>query len=116
MLFYKYLLYYLFPQCAGKSNNIQELKQKMGKLFEETAAAFAEYVVPTYAPGIMFVRGENARLWDDDGNEYLDFAAGISVCNLGHCNRRVTAAIQEMMFAACSCSGFSGSRKVSTQP
>ena len=67
----------------------------MGKLFEETAAAFAEYVVPTYAPGIMFVRGENARLWDDDGNEYLDFAAGISVCNLGHCNRRVTAAIQD---------------------
>jgi acetylornithine/succinyldiaminopimelate/putrescine aminotransferase len=43
----------------------------------------------------MFVRGEGARLWDDDGVEYLDFASGISVCNLGHCNERVTRAITE---------------------
>ena len=67
----------------------------MGKLFDKTNAKFEQYVVPTYAPKIMFVRGENAKLWDDEGNEYLDFASGISVCNLGHCNKRVTRAIQE---------------------
>lgn len=67
----------------------------MGKLFEETAEKFKSSVMPTYAPQIMFVRGENARLWDDDGNEYLDFAAGIAVCSLGHCNPRVTDAIQK---------------------
>jgi len=67
----------------------------MGKLFEETANRFKSYVMPTYAPQIMFVRGKDARLWDDDGNEYLDFAAGIAVCSLGHCNNRVTKAIQE---------------------
>ena len=67
----------------------------MGKLFEETANRFKSYVMPTYAPQIMFVRGKDARLWDDDGNEYLDFAAGIAVCSLGHCNDRVTKAIQE---------------------
>ena len=66
----------------------------MGKLFDMTKEKFAEYCVPTYAPGKMFVRGKGARLWDDDGVEYLDFAAGISVCNLGHCNERVTRAIQ----------------------
>jgi predicted acetylornithine/succinylornithine family transaminase len=44
---------------------------------------------------MMFVRGENARLWDDDGNEYLDFASGIAVCSLGHCNKRVADAIAE---------------------
>ena len=67
----------------------------MGKLFEETAEKFKSSVMPTYAPQIMFVRGKDARLWDDDGNEYLDFAAGIAVCSLGHCNERVTRAIQD---------------------
>ena len=67
----------------------------MGKLFDETNEKFSRYVVPTYAPGKLFVRGEGARLWDDDGVEYLDFASGISVCNLGHCNERVSNAIAE---------------------
>ncbi|HTE60955.1 MAG TPA: aspartate aminotransferase family protein [Solirubrobacteraceae bacterium] len=39
------------------------------------------------------VRGEGATLWDADGNEYLDFLAGISVCNVGHCHPLVVAAI-----------------------
>ncbi len=67
----------------------------MGKLFEKTAEKFKSYVMPTYNPQIMFVRGKDARLWDDDGNEYLDFASGIAVCSLGHCNDRVTRAIQK---------------------
>ncbi len=67
----------------------------MGKLFDETAERFSNYVMPTYNPQIMFVRGKDARLRDDDGNEYLDFASGIAVCSLGHCNDRVTKAIQE---------------------
>ena len=34
----------------------------------------------TYARNpVEFVRGEGTRLWDDEGNEYLDFLAGISV-------------------------------------
>ncbi len=33
-------------------------------------------------------------LWDADGNEYLDFLAGISVCNTGHCHPHVVAAIE----------------------
>ena len=67
----------------------------MGKLFDETNEKFSRYVVPTYAPGKLFVRGEGARLWDDEGVEYLDFASGISVCNLGHCNERVSNAIAD---------------------
>ena len=67
----------------------------MGKLFEDTARKFNSYVMPTYNPQMMFVRGENARLWDDDGNEYLDFASGIAVCSLGHCNKRVADAVAE---------------------
>ena len=67
----------------------------MSALYNETVERFQNYVVPTYAPKQLFVRGEGARLWDDDGNEFLDFASGISVCNLGHCNARVTDAICE---------------------
>ena len=53
------------------------------------------HVLGTYAPDLMLVKGEGAWVWDIDGNKYLDFASGISVCNIGHCHPRVTAAIQE---------------------
>jgi acetylornithine/N-succinyldiaminopimelate aminotransferase len=47
-------------------------------------------VVGSYARlPVEFVRGEGARLWDDEGNEYLDFLCGISVTNLGHCHPRI---------------------------
>jgi acetylornithine/N-succinyldiaminopimelate aminotransferase len=55
-------------------------------------------VVHTYARmPVEFVRGEGARLWDVDGNEYLDFLSGISVTNLGHCHPRVVAAVREQV-------------------
>jgi acetylornithine/N-succinyldiaminopimelate aminotransferase len=44
---------------------------------------------------VEFVRGEGATLWDGEGNAYLDFLAGISVCNAGHCHPAVVAAIRE---------------------
>ena len=43
---------------------------------------------------VEFVRGEGLRLWDADGAEYLDFLAGISVCNVGHCHPRVVEAVR----------------------
>ncbi len=54
------------------------------------------YAIPTYVRNpVQFVRGSGTRLWDADGNEYLDFLAGISVLNVGHCHPRVVAAIQK---------------------
>jgi len=53
-------------------------------------------VIGSYARfPVEFVRGEGARLWDDDGNEYLDFLCGISVTNIGHCHPRVVDAVRE---------------------
>jgi predicted acetylornithine/succinylornithine family transaminase len=53
------------------------------------------YAVPTYARNpVQFVRGSGCRLWDSDGNEYLDFLAGISVLNVGHCHPRVVEAVR----------------------
>jgi predicted acetylornithine/succinylornithine family transaminase len=57
-----------------------------------------QYVIPTYArQPVQFVRGEGVRLWDQEGHEYLDFLAGISVLNVGHCHPRVVQAVREQM-------------------
>jgi 4-aminobutyrate aminotransferase len=50
-------------------------------------------MVPRY-PFVM-ERGEGARVWDVDGNEYVDFAAGIAVNATGHCHPQVVEAITE---------------------
>ena len=57
-----------------------------------------EHVVRSYTrQPVEFVRGEGTRLWDDEGNEYLDFLCGIGVTNLGHCHPRVVAAVREQV-------------------
>src|SRR5947209_13741011 len=54
------------------------------------------YAIGTYARNpVEFVRGAGCRLWDVDGNEYLDFLAGISVLNVGHCHPRVVEAVRD---------------------
>ena len=62
----------------------------------ELQALERDYAIPTYARNpVEFVRGSGCRLWDADGNEYLDFLAGISVLNVGHCHPRVVEAVRE---------------------
>ena len=65
------------------------------ELYKETSELQAKYVMPTYAPNLLLVKGEGSYVWDDAGKKYLDFATGISVCNLGHCHPKVTKAIQD---------------------
>lgn len=43
---------------------------------------------------VVFERGEGVRLYDTDGKEYLDFAAGIGVMALGYQNREYTEALK----------------------
>ena len=62
----------------------------------ELQALEREAVMATYVRHpVEFVRGEGTRLWDDEGNEYLDFLTGISVAQLGHCHPRVVEAVRE---------------------
>jgi acetylornithine/N-succinyldiaminopimelate aminotransferase len=57
-----------------------------------------KHVIPSYARSpVEFVRGEGSHLWDEEGNEYLDFLCGISVTNLGHCHPRVVEAVREQV-------------------
>lgn len=61
-----------------------------------TRATFDEVMVPNYAPAKMVpVRGEGSRVWDQEGNEYVDFAGGIAVNVLGHCHPALVEALQE---------------------
>lgn len=63
---------------------------------EELQRLERDWLVPTYARHpVEFVRGEGTRLFDADGEEYLDFLAGISVVQIGHCHPQLTAAIAE---------------------
>jgi predicted acetylornithine/succinylornithine family transaminase len=65
-------------------------------MLAELQALERDYVIPTYARNpVQFVRGEGCRLWDAEGQEYLDFLAGISVLNVGHSHPAVVAAVQE---------------------
>lgn len=53
-------------------------------------------ICSTYARlPVLFVRGEGCRLWDETGKEYLDFLAGIAVCNLGHSHPEIAQVLCE---------------------
>ncbi len=41
---------------------------------------------------IVLERGEGSRVWDSEGNEYLDFVGGLAVTSLGHAHPAVSAA------------------------
>jgi predicted acetylornithine/succinylornithine family transaminase len=57
-----------------------------------------DYAIPTYSRNpVQFVRGSGVRLWDEHGNEYLDFLAGISVLNVGHCHPRIVEAVTDQV-------------------
>jgi len=44
---------------------------------------------------VTLVRGQGARVWDEDGREYLDFVGGWGVNSLGHCHPVVARAVTE---------------------
>lgn len=54
------------------------------------------YVSPSYTRTYPLVADRGQGLWirDVDGNEFLDFTAGIAVCATGHCHPRVVESIK----------------------
>lgn len=46
---------------------------------------------------VNIVRGENCKVWDDKGTEYLDMYGGHAVISIGHCNPRYVRAISEQV-------------------
>ncbi|KAL4971417.1 pyridoxal phosphate-dependent transferase [Aspergillus desertorum] len=65
----------------------------------------ARFCAPTHAPiPIVVERGHGARVWDIDGNEYIDFLSAFSVVNQGHCHPRIVEAMvsQSQKLAICT--------------
>jgi acetylornithine/LysW-gamma-L-lysine aminotransferase len=46
---------------------------------------------------VVLTRGKGARLWDADGQEYIDCVGGHGVANVGHANPVVSQAVAEQM-------------------
>ncbi|MGC3966662.1 MAG: aminotransferase class III-fold pyridoxal phosphate-dependent enzyme [Pirellulales bacterium] len=62
------------------------------QLVSRRPSRFAEGTSPVYA-----VRGKGARIWDVDGNEYIDWASGIAAIILGYCDPVVDDAVREQI-------------------
>jgi predicted acetylornithine/succinylornithine family transaminase len=72
------------------------MRKKMKE--NEIMALADENIMNTYKRfPIVLVKGSGVKVWDVNGKEYLDFAAGIAVCNLGHCHPQVIAAIKDQI-------------------
>ncbi|HWA93308.1 MAG TPA: acetyl ornithine aminotransferase family protein [Terracidiphilus sp.] len=68
-----------------------------GPKAQAAVEADTRYISPSYTRSYPLVakRGRGIRVEDVDGNEFLDFAAGIAVNSTGHCHPDVVAAIQK---------------------
>ena len=61
----------------------------------DTVEKTDNFVFRTYMrQGKAFIKGQGTMLWDEEGNAYTDFLAGIAVCSLGHCHPEITEVIQ----------------------
>jgi 4-aminobutyrate aminotransferase-like enzyme len=66
-------------------------RREVGPRSREIVAREARHIAPGYQSfalysGLAMARGSGATLWDEDGNQYIDFIAGIAVGSVGHCH------------------------------
>ncbi|MGE5839404.1 MAG: aspartate aminotransferase family protein [Deltaproteobacteria bacterium] len=62
------------------------------------------YVLPVYPRrNIVLVRGKGAKLYDEEGREYIDCASNVGVSNIGHGNELVAKAIYDQYLALGNC-------------
>ena len=60
----------------------------------DTMAQAEQVIAKTYKRfPVVFTKGSGCMLWDQNGRSYVDFVAGIAVCNLGHAHPSVAKAV-----------------------
>jgi acetylornithine/LysW-gamma-L-lysine aminotransferase len=63
-----------------------------------------QYEVDVYPRrDVVLVKGKGAKMWDENGVEYIDCAAGIGVANVGHCNDKVAEALYKQAQTLITC-------------
>jgi glutamate-1-semialdehyde 2,1-aminomutase len=100
------------PASAVDAERVRELRGREQELFAERTRASRELFQRAergLAGGVTssfhgsdpwplyLARGEGARIWDVDGNEYLDFHNGFSAMVQGHAHPAIVAAVQEQV-------------------
>ena len=68
-------------------------EQKTEKTKRDWVALEKKYYQGTFKRELVMERGEGVRVWDADGNVYLDLVAGIATNVLGHAHPAVVRAI-----------------------
>jgi acetylornithine/N-succinyldiaminopimelate aminotransferase len=74
---------------------------------ERYAAALMNTFGP---PQLVLARGAGARVWDEDGNEYVDLLGGIAVNSLGHAHPAVVEAVTRQLSTLGHVSNFFASQ------
>ena len=100
------------PPSTVDPDRVRELRMREDALFAERTRASREVferAAHSLAGGVtssfhasdpwpLYVaRGEGARVWDVDGNEYLDFHNGFSAMVQGHAHPAIVAAVEEQV-------------------
>ena len=63
---------------------------------QELMTNYQQHICQTYSRfNLALDRGSGCYLWDKEGRQYLDFVAGIAVCNLGHCPTELARVLYE---------------------
>src|SRR5919107_2639144 len=98
--------------AAIDRDRVASLTEHMRTVYRERTARSGEYferasaVMPGGVPSqfqkndpwpTYLVRGSGAKVWDVDGNEYLDFHNGFGVMCVGHANPTISAAVKARM-------------------
>jgi glutamate-1-semialdehyde 2,1-aminomutase len=74
-----------------------ELYQRAVKIIPGGASSHCR-CYPIFDPyPLEFVKGEGVKLWDRDGNQYIDFILAMGPCILGHCHPKMIAAVKEQL-------------------
>ncbi len=83
-------------------------RQVPGRRSRELLAISKQYEPPCMADQVPLVwdHGEGARVWDVDGNEYIDFTSGVLVTNLGHSHPHHVEAIRKQAGRLMNCYSF----------
>ena len=73
--------------------------REAGPRSREIVAREARHIAPGYQSfalysGLAMARGSGSKLYDEDGNEYIDFIAGIAVGSVGHCHPHYVEALK----------------------
>jgi 4-aminobutyrate aminotransferase/(S)-3-amino-2-methylpropionate transaminase len=69
------------------SSNLQLQTRKQAAIARGMGNMYQAYVA----------KAKNAEVWDVEGKRYIDFGAGIAVCNTGHSHPKIVAAVQQQV-------------------